>query len=409
MAQTSEKCASMRLYNSKNDAATQQKRAENEVFLQEYIKTHQNKASSRTILTIPVVIHIVHNGEAVGTGVNISEAQAKSQIDVLNKDFRLLNSNKLPSTHPFAPIASDIEIEFCLAAIDPDGKATNGITRYNGGANGWDMDGIENNIKPKTIWNHKKYLNIWSANLIGDDKETLGYATFPGDPETNDKNDGVVIRPQAFGIGGLAGTGDFTDNNRGRTATHEVGHWLNLRHVWGDEKCGDDLVSDTPPQETKSEACPTFPFKANNICGSGANGIMYMNYMDYVDDDCMNMFTNGQKERMIATMNGIRTGLVTTPVACNQNVASAHDLNNAFAVEIYPNPVSNNLTITTPTVSISSIEVFTVLGSHVVANTQINDNQAIINTDALSSGQYFVQIKANGSVVNRKFIKINHD
>lgn len=405
IAQKTVKCATPRHYHQKNDVQTLEKRKENERIIQDYIKSHQFNAKSRGILRIPVVIHIIHNGEAIGSGVNISDAQAKSQIDILNKDFRLLNDNKLPSTHPFASVAADVEIEFCLAAFDPSGNPTSGITRYKGGKNGWNADAIDNDIKPKTIWNPKKYLNLWCINMNGDDAETLGYATLPNDPETTIQNDGVVIRPQSFGKGGLAGTGGFSFTNLGRTATHEIGHYFNLEHIWGDENCGNDFVADTPPQKTDNYDCPSFPHNANNTCGAGPNGEMFMNYMDYVDDNCMKLFTLGQKARMLAAINSFRPDLVNTPVQCNVLV-SANDVKNTFAVTLYPNPVHQLLTIESPSATISSIEVFSLLGNKVAVNTEINDNQSFINTSQLPNGHYFIHIKSGNKVVIQKFEKI---
>ena len=150
-------------------------------------------------------------------------------------------------------------------------------------------------------WNASKYLNLWVCNLSGG---VLGYAQFPGGAAATD---GVVILTTAFGKGGSAAS----PFNLGRTATHEVGHWLNLRHIWGDANCGNDLVSDTPTQQTSNYGCPSFP---HVTCSNGSNGDMFMNYMDYVDDRCMYMFSTGQSTRMNALFasGGARVGLVTS-------------------------------------------------------------------------------------------------
>jgi len=150
-------------------------------------------------------------------------------------------------------------------------------------------------------WNTGQYLNIWVCNLSNN---TLGYAQFPGGAAATD---GVVILTTAFGRYGSA-SAPF---NLGRTATHEVGHWLNLRHIWGDASCGNDFVSDTPTQQAANTGCPSFP---KRTCGNTTNGDMFMNYMDYTDDACMYMFSTGQSSRMNALFaaGGARASLTTS-------------------------------------------------------------------------------------------------
>ncbi|RYF77048.1 MAG: zinc metalloprotease, partial [Cytophagaceae bacterium] len=142
-------------------------------------------------------------------------------------------------------------------------------------------------------------LNIWICNIGGG---ILGYAQFPGGSAATD---GVVIGPQYFGNTGYVAA----PYDKGRTATHEIGHWLNLRHIWGDASCGNDLVADTPTQQTANYGCPSFP---HVTCGNGANGDMYMNYMDYTNDPCMYMFTNGQttRSRALFASDGVRNTFV---------------------------------------------------------------------------------------------------
>jgi hypothetical protein len=246
-------------------------------------------------VNIPVVIHVVYKTASQ----NISDAQINSQIAILNQDFRKLNADKVNVPSAFASLAADCNINFCLAQQDPNGNATNGIIRKSTTVTSFLGD---DQVKSSTTggsnaWNTAKYLNIWVCNL-GDD--LLGYAQFPGGPASTD---GVVILHTAFGNIGTAAA----PFNKGRTATHEVGHWLNLRHIWGDANCGNDLVSDTPTQQTSNTGCPTFPKKT---CSN--NGDMSMNYMDYTNDACMYMFTAGQSTRMNALFTGARSGLVSS-------------------------------------------------------------------------------------------------
>ncbi len=263
------------------------------------LERQQDAPGASGIIRIPVVVHVVYNTPAQ----NISDEQIQSQIEVLNEDFRKLNSDVSNTPEEFAPLASDIGIEFYLATVDPDGNPTNGITRT---ATDKRKFGTNDNIKRsedggKDPWPTDKYLNLWSGNISFILGELLGYAQFPGgDPAT----DGVVINSKYFGRGGSA----IAPFDRGRTATHEVGHWLNLRHIWGDGGCGaSDFVDDTPDAASEYYGCPAYPQAS---CGSND---MFMNFMDYVNDDCMFMFSQGQKERMLALFapGGARESFVT--------------------------------------------------------------------------------------------------
>jgi hypothetical protein len=265
----------------------------------------QRGMQQRTGITrIAVVVHVVSK-----TAVqNISDAQVQSQIDVLNRDFRKTNGDisKIPA--PFKARASDTRIEFALASKDPAGNPTNGIVRVITTAASFSDD---NKVKSaatggSNAWPRDKYLNIWVCQL---GNGLLGYAQFPGGPAATD---GVVILHTAFGTLGTAAA----PFNLGRSATHEIGHWLNLRHIWGDDGggCnGDDFIVDTPNQADHNFGKPTFPHLS---CNNGPSGDMFMNYMDYTDDDSMFMFSLGQVERMQACLDGDRAGLgdqVITP------------------------------------------------------------------------------------------------
>ncbi len=258
--------------------------------------TQRKKSDAKSLYTIPVVIHVVYRNNTQ----NISDLQIQSQIDILNADFRLNNADTNLIPTPFKNLAADCQIEFCLAQTDPQGNPTSGITRTQtsvnqiGNTNYW----YKSNQGGKDIWDRDQYLNIWVCDLGGG---LLGFAHYPGSPSNHD---GVVIDYKYFGNTGTA----TSPYNLGRTLTHELGHWLGLAHIWGDSYCGNDNISDTPVHEGANYGCQSFP-KMNSCPGAGVDGEMFMNYMDYGEDACLNMFTYGQKNAMQYVLNNQRASL----------------------------------------------------------------------------------------------------
>ncbi|MDI5897055.1 zinc metalloprotease [Flavobacterium yafengii] len=233
---------------------------------------------------IPVVVNVLYRTAAQ----NISLAQIQSQIDVLNQDFNATNSdyNSVPAL--FSGVKANVGITFVLQSVVR--KSTNTTSWSTNNAMKKSAKGIAPTT-PTTV------LNMWSCNMGGG---ILGYAQFPGGAPSTD---GIVIDDNAFGnIGTASAPFDL-----GRTATHEVGHWMNLRHIWGDANCGSDLVSDTPTHNTANYGVPAYPHYST--C-TGTPVEMTMNYMDYTDDAGMYMFSNGQKSRMavIFVSGGARAG-----------------------------------------------------------------------------------------------------
>jgi hypothetical protein len=285
------------------------------------------------IYNIPVVVHVLWNT----AGQNISDAQIQSQIDVLNEDYARMNADAVNTPGAFASFASSTNFRFCLATTDPTGNPTNGIERRqtsqaeyqtddrmkhynNGGLNAWDVD---------------RYLNIWVCNLADD---ILGYAETPDMiPHTN--TFGVVIAYNAFGRMGTA----TSPYHLGRTATHEIGHCFNLIHIWGDDNgsCGGlgDRVADTPDQSSETFNCVNFP--KLDTCSNTYPGIMFMNYMDYSDDACMNLFTAGQAIRMYNEINAYYPSLIVSTACGNVGV---NELSSLSSFNIYPNPSSGHFT-----------------------------------------------------------------
>lgn len=255
-------------------------------------------AARAGLATVNVVVHVVYNTP----DEKISSAQVTSEIDTLNQDYSAGNSDKSKIPAVWTSLSVDTSIRFALATTDPNGNPTAGITFTQTTKKSFTQDNsvkapVTGGVEP---WPTDKYLNIWVCTLSNG---ILGYAQFPGGPA---ETDGVVILNKAFGTVGTAAA----PFNLGRTATHEVGHFLNLRHIWGDtEHCeGTDFVDDTPNAQLPNYGKPGFP---HVTCSNGPNGDMFMNYMDYVDDDTMVMFTAGQSARMNATLDGPRNSLIS--------------------------------------------------------------------------------------------------
>lgn len=287
--------------------------AEFEEWIEESIRRQEQQTRSfrrrgPNIYTVPVVIHVVYSAPAE----NISDEQIFSQLEVLNQDYRLRTDiARLPEA--FEEVASDTEIAFCLANLDPNGQPTDGINRVSVSGAPFSENYVNEVIKPNTIWDPNRYMNIWVCNLSGG---ILGFAQFPASSGLSGipngigtgNTDGVVVNYLAFGTTGTA-TAPF---NGGRTLTHEVGHWLGLRHIWGDGPCSiDDYCADTPPTAQAHFSCQT-----EETFACDGTLAMVQNFMDYSDDACMSLFTDDQKKRMRAVLENSprRQSLLNSPV-----------------------------------------------------------------------------------------------
>ncbi len=239
------------------------------------------------MVTIRTVVHVVYRTD----DQNISDAQVESQLRALNKDFRAANTDRRKTPTPWKGLVTDARITFKLVKITRTRTATSAFS-HDDGVKKASTGGIAP-FSPKT------HLNLWVCALGGG---LLGYAQFPGGPVSTD---GVVINYRAFGTSGTA----QAPFNKGRTATHEVGHYLNLRHIWADTPdCGgSDMVADTPNSAGPNYGAPVWP---SVTCNNGPNGDMFMNYMDYTDDAAMFMFTAQQVLRMRAALETQRRGLL---------------------------------------------------------------------------------------------------
>lgn len=357
------------------------------------------------IITIPVVIHVLFNSAAQ----YISDAQVLSQIEVLNRDFRLLNTDKANVPAAFKNKAADARIMFCLAQVDPEGRPTTGILRrYTTLPSFRTIDDMKLKAKGGSdAWDSKAYLNIWVCAMGG---RSLGYATPPGgDP----KKDGVVINFDVFGDRGTV----RNDFNKGRTGTHEIAHWLGVKHIWGDADCGDDEIADTPPQTSYNYGCPSFPRKT--YCSADNNGDMFMNFMDLTNDGCMNMFTTGQKNKMRAqfALGGKRNSLLRS-YRCDGSLASGAPLpqdtlpvkevvtgKKEDPVSIYPNPVQDIVNISAKEMNTLNGKTVTIYNNTgvVMMTYMLTSNKTVIPMKQLLPGVYMLKI---GEASDQKVFKL---
>jgi len=318
-------CGSMDAYQNEieNNSEFLLKQQNLEQITEHYINMLPLMNNTEEIYTIPVVVHVLYKTSSE----NISDEQVYSQMNSLNDDFRALNSDLSNLPSDFESLVSDVQIEFCLAQIDPDGNPTSGINRISTNQNSFSYN---NNMKFSSsggvdAWDTESYLNIWVCNL----NNLLGYAQFPGGDASTD---GVVVANTAFGSVGIA----QAPYDLGRTLTHEIGHWLNLRHIWGDSNCGNDFVDDTPTHQEANYGCPNYPQVS---CNNGPSGDLFMNYMDYTNDACMYMFTTGQKNRMTSALINSRSSLLNSEACGLSTIIGCTDPD---ALNYNPDATQNN-------------------------------------------------------------------
>ncbi len=348
------------------------------------------------VITIPVVFHILYKDASQ----NVADKKIQDQLEVLNKAFQSshADTSKIPSY--FRELAVDCRFKFVLAKVDPQGRATSGIVRKSTSIT---MFGIDDRIKYSSqggddAWDSDKYLNVWVGSLAGG---IAGYSSPIGGPKDRD---GVSIRTDAFG----PGNGGVYSG--GKTLVHEVGHWMGLRHIWGDATCGDDLVDDTPKQKTANRGCPS---GIRVTCENTPYGDNYNNYMDQVNDECMLMFTRGQMNRMriafekggprhaILSSNGYN-GTPTAEASLPEEEVISVKLTN-----IYPNPTQKSITIEVLQNSLlgSDITILNQFGQS-VQKARINQLKTLIDVTVLPRGVYFIRIEKQNEKFLERFVKM---
>ena len=373
----------------------------NRLALKDFLVNNDYQSKTAGLVTIPVVVHVLYSDATM----NITDAQIASQLKVLNDDFRKLNADfttVVPSQ--FKGVAADMELAFCMATKKPNGSTTTGIERKSVAAS-FNFDDNYYKTSGLVAWDPTKYLNIWVGNMSAD---YLGWAYLPD--AAGMPYDGLAIGYKQFGTTGTA----VAPYNLGRTATHEIGHYFGLEHPWGSvedygdsplrSNCGktgwDDFCADTP-----AIFYPHYDKPSNiNIytCVSNPNGAMFMNYMDYVYDRQMALFTNDQKTIAQNTMAGPRASLLNSN-ACA--ILSVNDVEKANKINVFPNPAVNYISVASPLVKISEVEIFANDGK-LVKKANVKNETDKIGVKNLPVGTYYVRTYGeNGFVKSLKFIK----
>ncbi len=416
-----------------------------EAKLQEYISANKKSKNinelRRNDFIIPVIFHVIHGGEAMGTYPNILAEQINSQLTILNQDFsgNAYNASNYPD-NAFVNWAinqnipqenldelgrvkiSDFNIQFCLAVVDAEGNLLNepGIERLNYVLKGWQNPNLfetqntmrsylDSVIKPQSIWDVTRYLNVW----ITDKSNALTYAGVSSVPplsgltdlpnNTSDSTDGIWCFAKAVGSYALFPEGNYISQFiDGRTLTHEVGHYLGLRHIWGDAVCGNDFCDDTPPAAGENTGMPTYPHNSGS-CSTPSNspdGEMFMNFMDYTRGPYKFMFTTDQRTRAQTVMlnSPFRNQLGTHGLCSSPNALAAQG---SELLYIYPNPTNDLLQISYDDDLISRVEIINQFGLSV--RTFIASKISIAD---LPSGVYFVKVEGKQQTYVRKIIKL---
>ena len=380
----------------------------------------KNNSKEKNTINIPVVIHIIHKNthSNIGIGTNISNAQIEDALKILNEDYSKTNPEyPNPPRNTFLNNWGNPNLKFCLATIDPNGNPTNGITRTSTTKASFDADTEGNDMKRvstsgKDAWNPSKYLNIWVCNLSnsGGGGMTLGYAYLPGLPSWNSWKDGLVIDFQYFGtIGGASSSSD------GRTATHEIGHYLGLNHTFCESQSGgccdndENNVNDTPAADDGIYFGTVNLTTNNNTC----NDLQYTNIFNTnvldMDENFMSyasntwMFTNDQVNVMSATLNGYRTTLKNSTVSMNCDGSVGTGLNNYQLenLDIYPNPTQGKLNIASAD-RINTLSITNIIGKEILFVKDFSGK--IIDLSSYRNGVYFINISTDKGTHIEKII-----
>ncbi len=360
--------------------------------IEKFIRQNIDVSAARIegmVIKIPVVVHVLYHYPAE----KISDELVHSQLAILNECFRKQNKDTSDIPEAFRSLAADCEIEFQLATSDPRKRNTSGIVKKYTPITKWVMDDKMKFSEEMgdDAWDPKSYLNIWVCNL----DKFAGYSSVVGGPENVD---GIVLGLAAFG-------------SENKTAVHEAGHWLGLKHLWGDEYCGSDEVNDTPKQASYTLGCPA---NIRVTCGNGPHGDMYMNYMDFTSDKCTHLFTQGQKARMrsLFATGGPRYSFLSSaglnPPLVFEIPVEEEDPK-WLEPRVYPNPASQEITVDLnydvrwigKAIQVSNVQ------GQVLMSVTITAKLQKINVSKLAPGLYFLAAKKEDGVsMKQKFLKL---
>jgi hypothetical protein len=383
--------------------------------MNEEAKTSSNNRGGSNY-TLPVVFHVLHNSE----NQNIPDSVVLSQLEVLNEDYRRMNADAINTRDIFLPVAADTDINFALATIDPDGNPTTGITHTYTDRESFEIDIFSQTMTLDEVkhaetggsdaWNPEHYVNIWICNIDGGFLgQIFGYAyppagldNWPEGSEAPDmSNEGIVLHYTVVGRNNPYADEDGTsENNLGRALVHEMGHYLGLRHIWGDELFTDicseeDGIDDTPLCGSGDQfACD---FEANT-CDDGTENDqpdMLENYMDYTQDECYNMFTQGQKMMMHYVIDEIRFELLTNSVGIKNPIETNQ-------ISVWPNPSIARISFSLP----SATSQFTYAIRNILGEIVLRGQTSIQSLDVskLSTGTYILSTQQNEVLNTSRFV-----
>ncbi|WP_159467472.1 M43 family zinc metalloprotease [Dyadobacter sp. 3J3] len=396
---------------AKKNPDYQQSQIKTEEAIQEYLYNNRSQlrtAATGEIIRIPVVVHVVYDG-AVGkiggeNNPNISDDQIRSQIAVLNEDYRRKSGTKGFNADP---VGADTGIEFYLAEYDDNGKSTTGITRTQYTERSLFNPLSDDDLLASIVyWPSDKYLNIWTCRFID---SYLGISQFPSvtgvdglttKNELYEKTDGVIIDFRYFGRNGSTNTSKIY--NLGRTTTHEIGHWLGLIHTWGDANCGNDFCNDTPPAEGSNQTTVCTDKYSN--CSGFRTRNMIENYMDYSPDSCMNIFTSDQLARMkaVLALSPRRIKLVESAKI------GRLDPSDNLLVDVFPNPAISevNANVRFAEFQNFSVTLYDQLGNSIQNQSFIDvwSRKVTVDINKFQTGLYYLKVTTDKETVTKRIV-----